>query len=77
MAHTSASGSETSCCDLPCAGCCEAVNSVRHNSVGNDLHQSDSDGCWVVRIGHAEKLRSDDACLACSYFRNRAQLLAG
>jgi hypothetical protein len=31
----------------------------------------------VVRIGFAEKLRSDDPCLACSYFRNKTELLAG
>ncbi|BAE49540.1 hypothetical protein amb0736 [Paramagnetospirillum magneticum AMB-1] len=67
------------CCasGLPCAGCPEAVASVSRASLGNGLSRSDQDGCWVVRIGHSEKLRSDDACLACSFFRNRAQLLAG
>ena len=64
-------------CELPCAGCCEAIASVRGDSVGLDLSRSESDGCWVVKIGFSEKLRSDDPCLACSYFRNRAQLLAG
>lgn len=62
---------------LPCAGCPEAVASVSRGSQGNDLSHSRHDNCWVVRIGHAEKLRSDDPCLACSFFRNRAQLLAG
>ncbi|WP_237051439.1 hypothetical protein [Magnetospirillum sp. ME-1] len=64
-------------CGLPCAGCPEAVASVSRGAHGNDLSRSDHDNCWVVRIGHAEKLRSDDPCLACSFFRNRAQLLAG
>lgn len=62
---------------LPCAGCPEAVASVSRVSHGSDLSRSDADGCWVVRIGHSEKLRSDDPCLACSFFRNRAPLLAG
>ncbi|KIL99132.1 hypothetical protein CCC_03350 [Paramagnetospirillum magnetotacticum MS-1] len=62
---------------LPCAGCPEAVASVSRIGRGNDLMRSDHDGCWVVRIDHSEKLRSDDPCLACSFFRNRAQLLAG
>ncbi len=62
---------------LPCAGCPEAVASVTRVAQGNGLSLSDQDKCWVVRIGHLEKLRSDDPCLACSYFRNRAQLLAG
>jgi hypothetical protein len=67
------------CCSsgLPCAGCPEAVASVTRASHGNDLSRSDHDGCWVVRIGHSEKLRSDDPCLACSFFRNRTQMLAG
>ncbi|WP_156428811.1 hypothetical protein [Magnetospirillum sp. XM-1] len=64
-------------CALPCAGCPEAVASVSRRAQGNDLSHSQHDNCWVVRIGHAEKLRSDDPCLACSFFRNRAQLLAG
>jgi len=62
---------------LPCAGCPEAVASVSRVSLGSDLSRSEADGCWVVRIGHSEKLRSDDPCLACSFFRNRAPLLAG
>lgn len=62
---------------LPCAGCPEAVASVSRGAHGSDLSHSDHDNCWVVRIGHLEKLRSDDPCLACSFFRNRAQLLAG
>lgn len=62
---------------LPCSGCTEAVDSVRCRSGGHDLTRSGEDGCWVVRIGFSEKLRSDDPCLACSYFRNRTQLLAG
>lgn len=62
---------------LPCAGCPEAVASVRRGARGSELARSDEDGCWVVRIGQAEKLRSDDACLACSFFRNRVSLLAG
>ncbi len=62
---------------LPCAGCPEAVDRVTRVAQGNGLSLSDHDNCWVVRIGHMEKLRSDDPCLACSYFRNRAQLLAG
>ncbi|MDO8605489.1 MAG: hypothetical protein Q7R40_03030 [Phaeospirillum sp.] len=64
-------------CTLPCAGCDAAVASVRCGSGGHDLERSPADGCWVVRIGFAEKLRSDDPCLACSYFRNKADLLAG
>ncbi len=62
---------------LPCAGCPEAVASVSRGAHGSDLSRSDADGCWVVRLGHSEKLRSDDPCLACSFFRNRAPLLAG
>ena len=62
---------------LPCAGCPEAVASVSRGVHGSDLSRSDADGCWVVRLGHSEKLRSDDPCLACSFFRNRATLLAG
>jgi hypothetical protein len=62
---------------LPCVGCPEAVASVSRVGRGNNLSRSDHDGCWVVRIDHSEKLRSDDPCLACSFFRNRAQLLAG
>jgi hypothetical protein len=50
---------------------------VRCHTGGHDLERSASDGCWVVRIGFAEKLRSDDPCLACSYFRNKTELLAG
>jgi len=67
------------CCSsgLPCAGCPEAVASVSRAAHGSDLHRSEHDGCWVVRIGHSEKLRSDDPCLACSFFRNRVQMLAG
>ena len=76
MAVLQASAPEPSCCDLPCAGCCEAVESLRGHAGDYNLHQSAEDGCWVVRVGQAEKLRSDDACLACSYFRNRAQLMA-
>jgi hypothetical protein len=26
-------------------------------------------------MGHAEKLRSDNACLACTYLRSRSRLL--
>ena len=64
-------------CTLPCAGCDAAVASARGHGGGHDLERSPSDGCWVVRIGFAEKLRSDDACLACSYFRNKTELLSG
>lgn len=64
-------------CLLPCAGCDAAIASVRCHTGGHDLERSASDGCWVVRIGFAEKLRSDDPCLACSYFRNKTELLAG
>lgn len=63
-------------CELPCAGCAEAI-ADRCRIDGHDLSRSASDGCWVVSIGSAEKLRSDDPCLACSYFRNKADLLAG
>ena len=66
-----------SICSLPCAGCDAAIASVRCHSGGHDLEHSQTDGCWVVRIGFAEKLRSDDPCLACSYFRNKAEQLAG
>ncbi len=69
--------SVTEACSLPCAGCDAAVASARCRNGGHDLERSQSDGCWVVRIGFAEKLRSDDACLACSYFRNKTDLLAG
>ena len=64
-------------CSLPCAGCDAAIASARCHSGGHDLERSDADGCWVVKIGFAEKLRSDDPCLACSYFRNKTELLAG
>ncbi|OAN52255.1 hypothetical protein A6A04_00750 [Paramagnetospirillum marisnigri] len=64
-------------CALPCDGCDEAIAAARSHGRGHDLHQSQSDGCWVVRIGFAEKLRSDSPCLACSYFRNKTELLTG
>jgi hypothetical protein len=64
-------------CDLPCAGCDLAIAEARCGTGGHDLMRSEVDGCWVVKIGFAEKLRSDDPCLACSYFRNKTQLLAG
>jgi hypothetical protein len=64
-------------CGLPCAGCPEAVASVSRIARGSELSRSDDDGCWVVRLGQKERLRSDDACLACSFFRNRAPLQAG
>ncbi|CAA7615728.1 conserved hypothetical protein [Candidatus Terasakiella magnetica] len=62
---------------LPCPGCDDAINAARCHSGGHDLCRAVNDGCWVVRIGFAEKLRSDDPCLACSYFRNKTQALAG
>lgn len=62
---------------LPCAGCDAAIASARCHAGGHDIEHSQTDGCWVVRIGFAEKLRSDDPCLACSYFRNKTELLAG
>jgi hypothetical protein len=66
-----------SSCTLPCAGCDDAIAAKRHDTCGHDIEKSPSDGCWVVRIGFAEKLRSDNPCLACSYFRNKTDLLAG
>jgi hypothetical protein len=57
---------------LPCSGCAVAVASMRHADGGLSISQSQRDGCFVVRMGGAEKLRSDDPCLACTYFRNRA-----
>ncbi|RAU21735.1 hypothetical protein CU669_12250 [Paramagnetospirillum kuznetsovii] len=64
-------------CAMPCDGCDEAIAAACSQSRGHDLHLSPTDGCWVVRIGFAEKLRSDSPCLACSYFRNKTELLAG
>ena len=72
-----ASQSGPDACALPCVGCDAAIASARCDHGGHDLERSQSDGCWVVRIGFAEKLRSDDPCLACSYFRNKTELLAG
>ena len=60
---------------LPCPGCDAAVAAIRQGGAGHDVARSDDDGCWVVRMGHAEKLRSDNPCLACAYLRNRSRLL--
>ncbi len=64
-------------CSMPCDGCDEAIAAARSHSRGHDLEHSESDSCWVVRINFTEKLRSDTPCLACSYFRNKTELLAG
>lgn len=64
-------------CVLPCAGCPEAVASVSRRADGASLRREEWDGCWVVRIGQVERLRADDPCLACSYFRARVRLQAG
>lgn len=72
-----ASSRPSACGSLPCSGCDAAVDSMRRGNGGHDLALSDVDGCWVVRIGFSEKLRADDPCLACRFFRNRAELMAG
>ncbi len=72
-----ASTAHPGACAMPCIGCDAAVAAARCSSRGHDLERSEADGCWVVRIGFAEKLRSDSPCLACSYFRNKTELLAG
>lgn len=64
-------------CALPCAGCPEAVASVSRRTGGASLRREEWDGCWVVRIGQVERLRADDPCLACAYFRGRVRLQAG
>ena len=63
-------------CSLPCTGCDAAIAARRGAGGGHAVEHSPSDGCWVVRIGFAEKLRSDNPCLACSYFRNKTDFLA-
>lgn len=59
---------------MPCEGCDALVAAIRAQSDGHDLIRSTEDGCWVVRMGFSEKLRSDSACLACTYLRTRSQL---
>jgi len=62
---------------LPCAGCDAAVAARCGSGGAHAVERSQSDGCWVVRIGFSEKLRSDNPCLACAYFRNKTELLVG
>lgn len=77
MAHTPPSCAPSAAGPMPCEGCDAAIDAARSQSRGHDLQHSQVDGCWVVRIGFAEKLRSDSPCLACSYFRHKTELLAG
>ena len=77
MQRETALAHDASSCTLPCVGCDAAIAAMSSDTGGHDIERSLIDGCWVVRIGFAEKLRSDSPCLACSYFRNKADLLAG